>query len=104
VDIALNAQLSFALFVLKVKKKVEIKSKIKKLSWNGASTEALPGLWKVCRANEEVPDMQRTIWKQMVRPMPASRFLSSRKLRVSLLLLMQVLLQQIVPDCRLAIA
>jgi hypothetical protein len=41
--------------------------------------EALPGVWKMRRANEEVPDMQRTIWNQMVSQRPASTFIPSRK-------------------------
>jgi hypothetical protein len=41
--------------------------------------EALSGLWKMRRANEEVPDMQRTIWNQMVSQRPASTFVPSRK-------------------------
>jgi hypothetical protein len=45
-------------------------------------TEALPGVWQVRRANEEVPHMQKTIWKQVFRPMPgpAPPFLFSNPL------------------------
>jgi hypothetical protein len=37
-----------------------------------ATTEALPGVRKVRRANEEVPDMQKLFWNQMVRPTQVS--------------------------------